>query len=152
MRLPQLDDDVRPGGLEPAHHLGKDLRSDALEDPDVERAGLAGRKRGQVCLGRLETRDDRGCVAEQQPAGLGHRDGPRAARALDQLLADDPLERRDLLAHRRLRVAELDRGAPEGAFGLDGIEGGQMAELDSEPVVELGGGACCIAFANGHES
>ena len=81
-------------------------------------------------------------VPEQQPAGLGQRDRPRAAGPLDQLLADDPLERRDLLADRRLRVAELDRGAAERALGLDGVERGQMAQLDSEPVVELRSGAC----------
>ncbi len=125
---------------EPAHHLGQDLRAPTLwKIADVERAGLAGRERREVGLGRLEAGDDRARVAEQQPAGLGQRDRPRAARALDQLLADDPLERRDLLADRRLGVAELDRGAPERALGLDGVERSQMAQLDPEPVVELHG-------------
>ena len=64
--------------------------------------------------------------------------GARAAGALDELLADDPLERRDLLAHRRLRVAELEGGAPERARAGDGLERRQVAQLDAEPALGRG--------------
>ena len=60
-------------------------------------------------------------------------DGMRAARALDQLLADDALERRDLLADGRLRVPERGRGADERCLVRDRIEGEKMAELDAQP-------------------
>ena len=99
--LAELDLDGRPGAREPAHHLRQDLGADALEDADVERTGLAGRERAEIGLGRLQPRDDRPRVAEEQPSRLGERNRARAARPLDQPLADDPLERRDLLADRR---------------------------------------------------
>ena len=87
-------------------------------------------------------------MAEEELAGFGHRDGTRAAGALDELLADDPLERRDLLAHRRLGVAELERGTSEGARAGDGLERGKMAELDAEPA-RLGGIHSSISCGNG---
>ena len=61
-------------------------------------------------------------------------------------LADDPLERRDLLADRGLRVAELDGRATEGALRLDRLECRQMAYLDAEPGLRK-----MIVFANGHQ-
>ena len=73
-------------------------------------------QRLQVGLRGLEPRDDRVRVAEEQLAGLGQRDGPWAAGALDELLADDSLERRDLLADRGLGVPEPLGGPPEGAL------------------------------------
>ena len=68
-------------------------------------------KAAMSALGGVELRDDRVGVAEQEAAGVGQVDGLGAARAVDELLADAPLEPRDLLAHRRLRVAELAGGA-----------------------------------------
>ena len=67
-------------------------------------------------------------------AGLGQRDGPRAAGTVDQPLADDPLQHRDLLADRRLRVAELARGAAERALLGDRLQGDQVTQLEPEPV------------------
>ena len=78
--------------------------------------GFARLERAEVGLRGLQARDDRLRVAQQQLAGLGQRDRARAARPLDEPLADDPLERRDLLADRRLRVAEPLRGASERAL------------------------------------
>ena len=77
-------------------------------------------------------------MAEEQRAGLGERDGPRAAGPLDERLADDPLERRDLLADRRLRVSEPVGGASEGSLARDCVERGEMANLDAEPLIRLG--------------
>ena len=74
-------------------------------------------------------------VAEQKPTRLGQGDRPGPAGPLDQLLADDPLEGRDLLAHRRLGVAELEGGAAEGPGPGHRFERRQMPHLDAEPVV-----------------
>ena len=126
MRLAQLDLHVRPGGAEAAHHLGQDLGADALEGAHVERPGLARGQRSQVGLRRLEAGHDRLGVTEQDPAGLGQRDRARAARALDEALADDPFERGNLLADRRLGVTELLGRAAEAALGRNRLEGGQM--------------------------
>ena len=65
-------------------------------------------------------------------ARLGQRDGPRPARALDQLEADGALERGDLLRDGRLRVAEALGRAREGALLGDGLQRGQVARLDSD--------------------
>ena len=88
-------------------------------------------------------------MAEQQAAGLGHRDGPRPAGTLDELLADDPLERRDLLADRRLRVAEAARGAAERALLRKRLQRREMAQLDAEPAI--GFHLLTIRFHNGNE-
>jgi len=91
----------------------------------------------QVGLRGLEARDDRVRVAQEQVAGLGQRHGARAARALDELLADDLLEHLDLLADRRLRVPEPLRGAAEGAFRGDRLQGREMTKLYSEPAIRF---------------
>ena len=136
MRLAQLDVDLRPRVREAAHHLGQDPRADALEDADVQRAGLRPPRAREMSAWAAWSRATIARrVAEQQLPGLGQRDRAGAARALDQLLADDALEGRDLLADRRLRVAQLDRRTAERALALDGVEGRQMAQLDAEPGV-----------------
>ena len=137
MRLAQLDLDLRPGGAEAAHHLGQDLGADALERADVERPGLARGECGQVGLRRLEAGHDRLGMAEQDPAGLGQLDGARPAWALDEALADDPFERRDLLADGGLGVAELFGRAAEAALGRNRLQGGQMPQFDSEPSIRF---------------
>ena len=76
-------------------------------------------------------------MPEEQPAGLGQRDGARAAGALDELLADDPLERGDLLADRRLGVAEPLRRPAERAFRRDRLQRGEVPELDAEPTIRF---------------
>ena len=122
---------------EPPHDLRQHPRADRLEGADAERARLAGAQRVQVGLRGLEARDDRVGVAQQQPPRLGQRDGPRAARPLDEPLADDPLERRDLLADRRLRVAEPLGGPAERALVRERLQRGEVAELDAEPYYQV---------------
>ncbi len=138
VRLAKLDVDLRPCAGEPPHHLREDLRPDALEDPHAERAGLACGEGREIGLGGLQARDDHACVAQQQLPGLGQRDRSRPPGPLDELLADDALERCDLLADRRLRVPELAGRAAERALGLERVESGQMAQLDAEPGVGTG--------------
>ena len=134
-RLRQLEGDPGPVAHEPAHHEGEDARADRLVRRDPQRARLAGAQRGHVRARRIEPVDDRLGVSQQQVARLGHRDRTRAAGALDELLPDDALEGGDLLAHRRLGVAELEGGAAERAGPGHGLECRQVPHLDAEPVV-----------------
>jgi len=125
--------DLGPLGGEPPHDLRQQARADRLERADAQRAERAALQGGQVGLGRLQAGDDRLGVAQEQPARLGERDGSRAARALDEPLADDPLERLDLLADRGLRVAEPLGGASERPLFGERLERGEVADLDAEP-------------------
>ena len=90
---------------------------------------------GHVRLGRVEVRDDRVGVPEQQLAGGGQGDAAWAAGPVDEPLPDDALELRDLLADRRLRVAELAGGGAERAAAGDRLEGREMAQFDPEPTI-----------------
>ena len=56
---------------------------------------------------------------------------------VEQLLADDLLERRDLLADGGLGVAEALRRAAEGALLRDRLERREVAELNAEPLIEF---------------
>ena len=118
-----------------AQEARQDACADALVGADAERARRAFGEGGHVGLGRLQARDDARRVAEEELAGLGQRDAARAAGPLHELLADDPLERLDLLADRRLRVAELLGGAAERALLGDGLQGREMPNLDAEPSI-----------------
>jgi hypothetical protein len=69
-------------------------------------------------------------VAEQEEPGLGRLDSARAARPVEELLPDDALELRDLLADGRLRVAELARRTAERARPRDRFQRRQMAQID----------------------
>jgi hypothetical protein len=76
-------------------------------------------------------------VAQQDLAGRGQRDRARPAGALHEPRPDDPLEQRELLADRRLRVAESSRRGAERALAGDRIERGEMANLDAEPTIRI---------------
>jgi len=76
-------------------------------------------------------------MTEQERARLRERHCARAAGALDERLADDLLERRDLLAHGGLRVAEALRRAAERALVRDRVERREVAQLDAEPLISL---------------
>ena len=104
-------------------------RADALVDADPQGARGALGQCLHVGLRGLELSDDRAGVPEQEPPGVGERDGPRAAGALDQPLADDLLQLGDLLADRRLRVAELPRRTAERAGARERLQGSQMPQL-----------------------
>ena len=105
--------------------------------PTLQRPDLARLERVQVCLRGLQPRDDRDGVAQEQLARLGQGDRPRPARPLDELLADDPLERRDLLADRGLGVAEPFGRAPERALRGERLERGEVPQLDPEPIIRF---------------
>ena len=125
--LAHADADLGPLLAEAADERGEEARADALVDADAERSRGALGERGHVGAGRVEARDDRVGVAEQQEAGLGRLDAARAAGPVEEPLPDDPLELRDLLADGRLGVAELARGRAERAGARDRFQSGEMA-------------------------
>src|SRR5262245_48138730 len=55
--------------------------------------------------------------------------------AIQEPLAHEPLERRDLAAHRRLRVAELPCRTAERTLSRHGFEDGQVAPFDTQPAL-----------------
>ena len=132
-RLHQPDADEREALLEVTEQSGEEPRAHALEDPHAKRPRLAREQRGHVRLGGGEPGHDRVGVTAQQAARVGERDRARPAGPLDELRADDLLEPGDLLADRRLRVAELDRSAPEGALALDGLQRREVPQLYPKP-------------------
>src|SRR5207253_4839579 len=109
-RLDERHVDLRPLRAEIPQQGGEDARADALVRPDPQRAGVAGAERAQVGLGRPQPGSDPLRMSQQELAGLCQRDRTRPAGPVDDALADDALERRDLLADRGLRVAEPRRG------------------------------------------
>src|SRR5439155_16370518 len=70
-----------------------------------------------------------------QPPLLGEARAPRPPPAIDEPAPDDRLERGDLLAHRRLDVAEPNGGRAERALFGHGLERYEMPELRREPAV-----------------
>ncbi len=130
--LADLHAHLGPARAELPDDAGEDARAGRLERADADRPRLACDELVEVGLQRAEPREQAVGVPEHHLAGLGQRDGARAARALDQLQADRPLERGDLLRDRRLRVAEALGGAREGALLGDRLERGQMAGLDPD--------------------
>ena len=84
-------------------------------------------------------------VDEQRRADLGEAQRARAAGTLEHRCPDETLERRHLLAHRRLRVAELLGGSADGAVLDDGDEGDQMTDFEAGPGVDRHGRQCISA-------
>ena len=80
--------------------------------------------------------DRLGMPQEDLPC-LGQRDGSRPPRAIDQLQADDTLERCDLLRDGGLRVPEPIRCAPERSGVGDGLERDEMTEVEPEPTIRF---------------
>ena len=70
-------------------------------------------------------------VAQEPEPGLGRRHGSPAAGTVEQRQPGGALERRDLLADRRLRVAELGGGAVEGTALDDRLECGEVPDFDA---------------------
>ena len=136
-RLGEAELDSRPVGQEAAHDAGEDARTDRLVRADAQRARLARAQCGDVGASCVEPRDDRLRVAEEHLARVGQRHRAWAAGALDERLADDLLERRDLLAHRGLRVAEPIRRPTERPLARHGVERREVANLDAKPLIRF---------------
>jgi hypothetical protein len=97
-RLRELDGDQRPRVAELEHHAWEDTGPDALVRADAERSGGSFRVRCEVGLSRIEAGDDPLRMAEEELPCVRQGDGARATRTFDEPLADDALERGDLLA------------------------------------------------------
>ncbi len=128
--LDQLHLHPRPPFDVAPHGLGEQADARALERADAKGSGLALGQRAQVGLGGAHRRRRAARVPEQASARVGRRHRAPATRALEQLQAGRALERRDLLADRRLRVAERDSGAAERPRLDDGLERSEVADLD----------------------
>ena len=74
-------------------------------------------------------------MGEKEIACLGEGDRLRAAGPLDQPVADDPLERGDLLANCRLRITQSGRGLPERALTRDRFQCQEVTQLDAQPAI-----------------
>ena len=92
----------------------------------------------QVAVGLDEALADRRGVRQQPAPGVGQLDVPRAGRAHEQLDPDDALERADLLADGRLRVAEPLGGAAHRPRLGHGRQRAQVAQVDPRPVSRSG--------------
>jgi hypothetical protein len=86
--------------------------------------------------------------------GRCQRRSPRAAGTLHERRPDHPLERDDLVADRRLHVAEPLRRAAERAFARNRLERLQMPDLEPDPArigaAHDGFDACTAARLSGN--
>ena len=110
------------------------VRAPGARHVELTDAGQVGGVGAHVTVRGDEALADGGGVGEQAVAGTRQLDGARAGRSHEQLDADDALQRADLLADRRLRVAEpLCRATHRARLG-DGGEGSEVAQVDPVPV------------------
>ncbi len=128
--LQQADVEVRVLAAEPADDRRQQHVGHALERADVEPAGCSGEEAVDRIAGGVDPGDDVSGVGEHDLAERGQRHRARPTRAVEQRAADDPFEGRDLLADRRLGVAEAGRRPAERALRGDGVEGDEVAELE----------------------
>ena len=133
--LGELDGDVRPRVGELAQEEREDAGAHALERPDAKRSGRALGEGGEVCLGGLKPRHDPRGMAEEQLARFREGDAARASGPFHESLADDPLERLDLLADGGLGVSEPLGRAPERSLLGDRLEGREMPQFDAQPSI-----------------
>ena len=70
-------------------------------------------------------------VTQENPTGLRERDVTRSTRSVDQALPDDLLECRDLLADRRLGIAEGGCRLAEGTLPPDRFQSQEVPQFDA---------------------
>jgi hypothetical protein len=125
-------------GPEDAHDVGQERLRDALERADPGPFGARLLELLEVGAGRAQPRVDRAGVLDEPLSFLGERHLARASDPPDEAHADDPLERRDLPAHRGLAVAGLRGGGAERTFRCNRLESGEVPELDPLPTTRIG--------------
>ena len=74
----------------------------------------------------------------EQVAWFSQQDGTRSPRALDKALTEERLQRCDLLAYRRLCIAQIQRGASKGASFSHGLERDEVTQFNLRPGWVLG--------------
>ena len=120
-----------------AHRIGEHADRHALEGADPQGPGRALGERGEVGLGGLQLGREPNGMAQHAGACVGRHDGLASSGALEQPGACRTLERRDLQADRRLRVAELLGGARERARLDDCLERDEVPHLHAEQSMSL---------------
>ena len=130
VELDEVDGDVGSLDTQPTEDPGQDADGHRLEGAHGEPSDSPSGELTEVELGDAHPVEDRLGVNDEPLTRLGEAHRLGAARAVEERLPDDPLEGGDLLAHRRLRVAEVLGGPPERPFGGDGKESDKVAELD----------------------
>ena len=130
--LANLHANLGPAPAELADHAREDARAGRLEGADADGPGLARDELVEIGAQGAEPCQQAIGVPQHDLARLGQRNGPRAARALDQLEAHRALERGDLLRDGRLRIAEPFGRARERAFLRDGLQRRQVPRLDAD--------------------
>ena len=122
-----------------ADDVGEQLDGDALERPDDEPAARARGDVGDFLARGIEAVEDHLRVREQGATDGSQDDGLGSPGPLEDRAAHEDLEPRDLLADRRLGVAE-DVGCPaEGALLGDRTQGLEVAHLVARRSEEHGG-------------
>ena len=136
--------DFGKGSHEAPQDPGQQTRADALVGADAQRAGGAAGQGVDVGLRRTEPGLNRFGVSEQRLAG--HREAERllAVHTLHHSHADDPLEAGDLLADRRLRVAEPPGRTVERPLVGNRLERGEMPKLEAKPCLGSFVGVACL--------
>ena len=132
--LEEPDVDPWPQRTEPREDDRQQPRGHALVGADAELSDRALDEGGDVGGCGVDPGQYGSGVCEQDPSGLGEAHRPGTASAVEDARPDDLLEPDDLLAHGRLRIAELVGGGVEGAVPRDGVERHQVAELEPESI------------------
>ena len=109
--------DVGPRTPVRGERAGDERRERGREAAEAQPGVAAARELGQLVLGRVQPGQHPPRVPHQRVARLGEAD--RAGAALHQGHVDGLLQRRDVLAHRRLAHPERERGAGEGPAPVD---------------------------------
>jgi hypothetical protein len=124
-------------GLQRAHDIGQERLRDTLECADTQASHPVLLELLDVRAGGAQPRVDRARVLDETLTLECKRDLARAANPRDQTDTDQPFERRNLPADRRLAVPRLRRSRTERAFGRDRLERGEMTKLDSLPTAGI---------------
>ena len=137
VRLGHAKLDPGMGVAHATHDLGEQPDADRLEHPHAQRPRVTGAKRGKVGLRCPQRRSRPSRVPKQPFTGVGRNDRLPTTRPVEESHARDALERRDLLADRRLRVAEASARGGERAGVDHGLERGEMSYLDTLQSIEI---------------
>ena len=112
--------------------LRQDARADALVRADLQAAVDPVLECVDVGRCRGHARDDRVGMAKNDFPDRGEGRRPLTAAALQQAVSDHLLERRHLLADRRLAVPEATRRLAERSFLRDCLERSDLTKLQTD--------------------
>ena len=99
-----------------------------------------------ACAARTRAISGVGVASRISPAGVSASGRVPRERSISRL-PDQPLEGGDLVADRRLHVAEARRGAPERPFARDRVERDEVAHLDAGPPLACHTGVTTVRCA-----